>query len=315
MENTASEAVDASSGTLRTRILLEVLLGICRDAAGAVDDPDGLNDVKRAVYRSLMLKNCEREPLDAEPTGDDEPSYVERLLGPAITPENLEPLYDEIIDSLNATLDSISRFATGHDPDATETDDAKLERLGDVYDVIKAQHDALESDTDQIRQAHQHIRQLEKDIEEVKNFVPSKLLSLLKRSQIHPRLHASLVEAIQTLPPVLHTKREASHDLLATTIETLLIKLSVLRARAQQAVYGPPERRQALEAAYAKLKDDEAKLAEEEAVMDRQIRDYEAALKIGGASGFKQIVDDYARVQRDTEECRRDLRRLGWAGD
>ena len=128
-------------------------------------------------------------------------------------------------------------------------------------------------------------------------------------------MHAALVEAIQTLPPALHAKREASHDLLATTIETLLIKLSVLRVRAQQAVYGPPERRQALETAYAKLKAEEAILAEEEAAMDRQIRDYEAALKLGGASGFKQIVDDDARVQRDTEECRRDLRRLGWAGD
>ncbi|KAL1659699.1 hypothetical protein GGF50DRAFT_119656 [Schizophyllum commune] len=290
--------MDGSSGTLRTRILLEVLLGICRDAAGAVDDPDGLNDVKRAVYRALVLGNCERQPPDAEPTGDDEPSYVDRLLGPEISPEDLEPLYDEIIDSLNDTLDSISRFATGHDPDAAETDDAKLERLGSVYDVIKAQHDALESDTDRIRQSHARIRELETDIEE-----------------IHPRLHTALVEAIQTLPTVLHAKREASRDLLVTTIETLLIKLSVLRARAQQAVYGPPERRQALETAYAKLKAEEAKLAEEEAAMDRQIRDYEAALKLGGASGFRQIVDDYARVQRDTEECRRDLRRLGWAGD
>ncbi|KAI5834770.1 hypothetical protein K523DRAFT_412156 [Schizophyllum commune Tattone D] len=290
--------MDGSSGTLRTRILLEVLLGICRDAAGAVDDPDGLNDVKRAVYRALVLGSCERQPPDAEPTGDDEPSYVDRLLGPEISPEDLEPLYDEIIDSLNDILDSISRFANGHDPDAAETDDAKLERLGSVYDVIKAQHDALESDTDRIRQSHARIRELETNIEE-----------------IHPRLHTALVEAIQTLPIVLHAKREASHDLLATTIETLLIKLSVLRARAQQAVYGPPERRQALETAYAKLKAEEAKLAEEEAAMDRQIRDYEAALKLGGASGFRQIVDDYARVQRDTEECRRDLRRLGWAGD
>ena len=56
---------------------------------GAVDDPDGLNDVKRAVYRSLVLGNCERQPPDAEPTGDDEPSYVDRLLGPEIAPEVL----------------------------------------------------------------------------------------------------------------------------------------------------------------------------------------------------------------------------------
>ena len=85
----------------------------------------------------------------------------------------MEPLYDEIIDSLNDTLDSISRYANGHDPDAAETDDAKLERLGSVYDVIKAQHDAFESDTDRIRQSHARVRELETDIEEVKRISPA----------------------------------------------------------------------------------------------------------------------------------------------
>ena len=84
----------------------------------------------------------------------------------------MEPLYDEIIDSLNDTLDSISRFATGHDPDAAETDDAKLERLGYVYDVIKAQHAAFESDTDRIRQSNERLRQLETEIEEVRRIGP-----------------------------------------------------------------------------------------------------------------------------------------------
>ena len=85
----------------------------------------------------------------------------------------MEPLYDEIIDSLNDTLDSISRYANGHDPDAAETDDAKLERLGSVYDVIRAQLDAFESDTDRIRQSHARVRELETDIEEVKRMSPA----------------------------------------------------------------------------------------------------------------------------------------------
>lgn len=28
---------------------------------------------------------------------------------------------------------------------------------------------------------------------------------------------------------------------------------------------------------------------------------------------FGQVVDDWARVKKETEECVRDLRRLGWA--
>ena len=37
---------------------------------------------------------------------------------------------------------------------------------------------------------------------------------------------------------------------------------------------------------------------------------------VGGRdAGFAQVVKDMARVKRETEECRKDLRRLGWTGD
>ncbi|KAL1738471.1 hypothetical protein HDZ31DRAFT_69961 [Schizophyllum fasciatum] len=293
----ASGMVLDAGGPLRTRLLLEVLLGVCRNAAGAIDaSPQPIN-AKRTVYRALVLRNHASDK-SASTDDLDGPSYVDRLLGPEIFAQDLEPLHDEIVGSLDATLDAISRFVSGRDPDAAEDEEARLDRLGSVYDVIKAEYDELQRDKISIRESHERIQQLEAEV-----------------AQIHPRLHASLTDALQTLPPVLHAKRQATHDLLATTLETLLIKLSVLRARAQQAVYGPPDRRTALEGAYAALADEGRRLAEEEEAMDRQIREYEAVLRLGGASGFRQIVDDYARVQRDTEECRRDLRRLGWAGE
>lgn len=33
----------------------------------------------------------------------------------------------------------------------------------------------------------------------------------------------------------------------------------------------------------------------------------------GRNNTFGQVVDDWARVKKETEECVRDLRRLGWA--
>ena len=48
-----------------------------------------------------------------------------------------------------------------------------------------------------------------------------------------------------------------------------------------------------------------------------QVAAYEGALGlVGGRDGrFAQVVRDMARVRRETEECRKDLRRLGWTGD
>ena len=51
--------------------------------------------------------------------------------------------------------------------------------------------------------------------------------------------------------------------------------------------------------------------------MDKQLAEYEAVLNMfgGKGGGFKQVVDDMARVKREVDECRKDLRRLGWTGD
>ncbi|KAJ7449638.1 hypothetical protein FB451DRAFT_751180 [Mycena latifolia] len=108
------------------------------------------------------------------------------------------------------------------------------------------------------------------------------------------------------------------------TIEALLVKVSLIRAQALNTVYDyrspkKPELQMtaALAAAYAKLKEDEREMEEEERRLDRELAEYQTLLDMvdgGGSGGFRQIVADCARVEKETEECRKDLRRLGWTG-
>jgi hypothetical protein len=73
----------------------------------------------------------------------------------------------------------------------------------------------------------------------------------------------------------------------------------------------------ALGAAHQKLKEDEKRLADEERDVDRQLLEYNNLLQLvdGPSGGFAQVVDDWIKVQKETHECRKDLRRLGWTGD
>lgn len=97
-----------------------------------------------------------------------------------------------------------------------------------------------------------------------------------------------------------------------------------MRARAHQALYGHRSSKNpqaslahALEAAHAKLKREERAMEKEGAALDHELDGYAAMLALvdGGGGGFAQVVDDWTRVQKETEECKRDLRRLGWTGD
>ncbi|KAJ6518719.1 hypothetical protein C8R45DRAFT_884789 [Mycena sanguinolenta] len=143
--------------------------------------------------------------------------------------------------------------------------------------------------------------------------------------QIHPCLQGRLTHALERFPPELDGRKSASNDLLAMTIETSLVKVSLIRAQVLELVYGyssPKDSelnmRHAMSAAHNKLKEDERKLEDEELILDRQLAEYQTLLDMvdgGGTGGFKQIVQDTARVEKETEECRRDLRRLGWTGE
>ena len=129
---------------------------------------------------------------------------------------------------------------------------------------------------------------------------------------------------ISKYPAAIKDKRVSTNDLISATIEISLIKLSLVRARAHQALYhyrstGRPQANMtdALSAAYTKLTMDEQKMEEEEASLDCQLKEYETMLLIidGRGGGFAQVVEDWTRLQKEKEECRRDLRRLGWTGD
>ncbi|KAF9071374.1 hypothetical protein BDP27DRAFT_526750 [Rhodocollybia butyracea] len=141
----------------------------------------------------------------------------------------------------------------------------------------------------------------------------------------HTRLKANLLEGLSTFPPVLNRKRKASDDLVAATIEASLVKLSLLRAQSYQKLYGftsdtEPDATmaKALTTAHGKLKEEAHGLLEEEHALDAQIEEYERLTRlVDGDSGteFAQVVEDYIRVEKESEECRRDLRRLGSTGN
>jgi predicted nucleic acid-binding Zn-ribbon protein len=122
-------------------------------------------------------------------------------------------------------------------------------------------------------------------------------------------LHSSATKAFE--------RRAAEHHLDAATIETALIKLACIRAEIHMFLYSHADMQNTLEDEYNRLKDEEDKLEAEESELDRQIGDYDRLLSmVEGESGeFSQIVDDWTRVKKETEECRRDLRRLGWTDE
>ena len=107
------------------------------------------------------------------------------------------------------------------------------------------------------------------------------------------------------------------------TLETCLLKLSLIRARTHESVYGysstthlDATMEKALGALQEKLAEKRRQQDKEERELDERIGQYDAVLHMidGGGLNFTQVVDDMARVRRESEECRRDLRRLGWTG-
>lgn len=142
---------------------------------------------------------------------------------------------------------------------------------------------------------------------------------------MHEQLQTELIEAIEKLPPILTAERSAQYDVLALTIETCLLKLSVLRTKTHNAIYNPhPSENSkanmlhALHTYHQRLQSKAKAQETEEAALDAQLQEYEQLMDLVGGKGpggFSQIVDDMARVKKETEECKRDLRRLGWTGD
>jgi len=123
------------------------------------------------------------------------------------------------------------------------------------------------------------------------------------------------------------TARSASVDLLAATIESSLVKLSLIKARSERLLYNHKPNKtdtqegntvaHAIVAAYSALKGDEKEMKAEADTLDRQLQEYESLLQLvdRGSGGYKQIINDWTKVKQETDECLKDLRRLGWTGD
>ncbi|KAF7370673.1 CBM1 domain-containing protein [Mycena sanguinolenta] len=210
-----------------------------------------------------------------------------------------------IAEEIDSVLQSIANFWNSSTPGFNNKQEPSSQHL--CHD-IQTRLDKIETSETEAGNAYDRIQLLLETIQE-----------------IHPRLQQQLTHALEKIPPEIESRRSASNDLLAMTIETSLVKVSLIRAQVLELVYGyssPKDSelnmRDALSAAYTKLKEDERKLEEEELILDRQLAEYQTLLDMvddGGSGGFRQIVQDTARVEKETEECRRDLRRLGWTGE
>ncbi|KAF5331471.1 hypothetical protein D9758_015500 [Tetrapyrgos nigripes] len=152
---------------------------------------------------------------------------------------------------------------------------------------------------------HLHINETEEAEANVKNMVVSLQGLAEEISQLHPELQRELVEAISTIPPALNARQAVSAELLAATIETCLIKLSLMRARCHQTLYGfkssnNPENtmQKALTTAYSKLRNEADDLEEEDGYLDQQLEEYENLMQLvdGSESGFGQLVEDWVYV-------------------
>ncbi|GAW08150.1 protein [Lentinula edodes] len=176
-------------------------------------------------------------------------------------------------------------------------------------------------------QIHKEIEDIASLESELSSTWSSSIDVISRINELHITLQTELLDAISTIPPALNKKHKADNALSAAVIEASLVKLSFMRARSHQKFYGYVSKTQpdatmikALSIAQDKLRDEADDLLEEERALDSQIEEYARLMRlVDGSSesdraGFAQIVEDYIRVEKETEECRRDLRRLGWTG-
>ena len=107
--------------------------------------------------------------------------------------------------------------------------------------------------------------------------------------------------------------------MLGATTEASILELSLLRSRAHSNVYGyrDGEMSRALAQMSERHDHEEEELAGEERELDAELWKYNQLLRLvdGVDGGFSQVVEDWAQVKQETDDCRRDLRRLGWTGD
>ncbi|KAI0731190.1 hypothetical protein C8Q76DRAFT_717922 [Earliella scabrosa] len=298
LEDSAADPPPSRREYVRCRVLHDHIERSLRKPSSSKILPQSLALASLVHYASRDDDEDRRLPGGVTTT---DLSEVAPVPPPVLSPRACQQLEGE----LKQTLFSISDYYT--EETAAEDDDERLERALDLHE--------------QIRSRHKSILQKEASLEDTR----SRVLALIDSiNKARPTLESKLLEALTDLPPQLYASRAAQADVVAATIETALLKLSLVRARAYGALYGhtPPDQpdltvSRAVGAAYEKLKERQRAQETEMDRLDRQIEEYEGMLRLvdGRDGSFAQVVKDMARVKRETEECRRDLRRLGWTGD
>ncbi|KAJ7180593.1 hypothetical protein C8R46DRAFT_1069939 [Mycena filopes] len=224
------------------------------------------------------------------------------LFAPSPTPILDANAQSLISEEMRATLCSIATYW-----DSSDSDGPLHSSSRELCDVVQIRLERIEASEAQGDAASERITRL-----------------LQRIYEIHPRLHQKLTYAMEKFSPEIQSRSAANDDLLAMTIEASLVKVSLVRAQALEAAYNyrspkdSSRMRDALSVAHAKLKQDEREMQEEEGELDRELAQYQTLLDMvdgGGSGGFRQIVADTARVEKETEECKKDLRRLGWSGE
>ncbi|KAI0743459.1 hypothetical protein C8Q80DRAFT_839699 [Daedaleopsis nitida] len=264
------------------------------------------------ISQSLVL-SAALHSISSDPQHDDESIFLPGGLTPAdvgaLTPAPPLKLGAHFCGRLEAELEHTLLSVSDHlsTPDEPHNDGDRVEVALQRFEQVTRRKERLSQQEAALEEARARVIQLVEKINQAQHTLESKL-----------------VDTLTTLPPHLQATRVAQADVVAATIETALLKLSLVRTLAYAALYGHehPQKpdatvAQAVRAAHEKLRDRQRAQEDEMQRLDRQIEEYEGMLQLvdGRDGSFAQVVKDMARVKRETDECRKDLRRLGWTGD
>ncbi|KAL1941124.1 hypothetical protein VTO73DRAFT_7336 [Trametes versicolor] len=305
---------------IRHQILHQHLESTLRQASASTN-----SNVSQSLALSSILRSGESvaHHEDVRMAGGLSPDDLANMTPVSLSNLKLQPtLLRNLENALKKTLLAVAEYYSPDVPDAEDDADDPLQSASQLPDRIRHQRAALTQQHTALQTHRAHVLQLVEQI-----------------NAAQPALESQLVTALSTLPPHLRATRTAQADVLAATVEAALLKLSLVRARAHRALYsfpssssstlpGPASSKpnpaktvgDAVAAAHGALRARAAAQDAEMGAQDGQIAAYEGMLGLveggrGREGAFAQVVRDMARVKRETEECRRELMRLGWTGD
>ncbi|KAI0641934.1 hypothetical protein C8Q79DRAFT_929482 [Trametes meyenii] len=286
----------------------------------ALRQPPSSKTFPRSLALNIITQRSS-SALQNQDEGEHIPGGLSRDELTSMAPVTLPRIEDELKHTLLAIFD----YFAADEAEAETDEENRLQSATRIPDEVRRRQDALTQKRARLTECRAQVLRLVEQINES-----------------HPALEAELATALETLPAQLRATRAAHADVLAATVEAALLKLSLIRARTHRAVYGlaiPPSSgssssnlaasraagsqktrtvADAVAATHEALLARQRAQAEEMRALDGQLEAYEGMLRMvdGRREGaFAQVVKDMARVKRETDECRKDLLRLGWTGD